>query len=268
MVQRLTALAAATALLLFACNDQRSADQQMAASDVNTLYRTESDPASTPRPSDLHKIKSEQEQQIRNRTGDSVAALNTEDYDPIIENTFLSAVDDPLSTFSIDVDRAAYSNVRRFLTNGMLPPPGAVRIEEMINYFDYDYPQPSNGDPFCINTEIAPCPWNPRHQLIHIGLQGKTIPLENLPPSNLVFLIDVSGSMDEPNKLPLVQASLKLLTRQLRPQDKVAIVVYAGSAGLVLPSINGDHKAKINEAINELEAGGSTAGGAGIDLAY
>ena len=268
MVQRLTALAAATALLLFACNDQRSADQQMAASDVNTLYRTESDPASTPRPSDLHKIKSEQEQQIRNRTGDSVAALNTEDYDPIIENTFLSAVDDPLSTFSIDVDRAAYSNVRRFLTNGMLPPPGAVRIEEMINYFDYDYPQPSNGDPFCINTEIAPCPWNPRHQLIHIGLQGKTIPLENLPPSNLVFLIDVSGSMDEPNKLPLVQASLKLLTRQLRPQDKVAIVVYAGSAGLVLPSINGDHKAKINEAINELEAGGSTAGGAGIELAY
>ena len=268
MVQRLTALAAATALLLFACNDQRSADQQMAASDVNTLYRTESDPASTPRPSDLHKIKSEQEQQIRNRTGDSVAALNTEDYDPIIENTFLSAVDDPLSTFSIDVDRAAYSNVRRFLTNGMLPPPGAVRIEEMINYFDYDYPQPSNGDPFCINTEIAPCPWNPRHQLIHIGLQGKTIPLENLPPSNLVFLIDVSGTMDEPNKLPLVQASLKLLTRQLRPQDKVAIVVYAGSAGLVLPSINGDHKAKINEAINELEAGGSTAGGAGIELAY
>lgn len=182
--------------------------------------------------------------------------FNTEDYDNIIENKFLTSLQDPLSTFSIDVDEAAYSNIRRYIQNGSLPPAGAVRIEEMINYFDYVYPKPINDEPFTVNTEIADCPWSPQHKLVHIGLQGKEIPVANLPSSNMVFLVDVSGSMDEPNKLPLVQASLNMLVDQLREKDKVAIVVYAGNAGLVLPSTNGLNKTKIKEAINNLEAGG------------
>ena len=151
---------------------------------------------------------------------------------------------------------------------GQLPPAGAVRIEEMINYFTYDYPQPKNEEPFSINTEVAECPWNHKHKLVLVGLQGKEIPTKNLPPTNLVFLIDVSGSMQDENKLPLVQQSLNLLTDQLRSQDKVAIVVYAGNAGLILPPTSGTDKRKIKEAIDQLEAGGSTAGGAGIQLAY
>lgn len=193
---------------------------------------------------------------------------NTESYDHITENRFLKVKDNPLSTFSIDVDAASYSNVRRFLNLGQLPPAGAVRIEEMVNYFHYEYPQPTNGDPFSINTEISDCPWNKGNKLVLIGLQGKKIPTENLPASNLVFLIDVSGSMDMPTKLPLVKASMKMLVDQLRPQDRVAIVVYAGNAGLVLPSTSGEEKIKIKDAIDRLEAGGSTAGGAGIKLAY
>lgn len=194
--------------------------------------------------------------------------FNTESYDHITENRFLKAKDNPLSTFSIDVDAASYSNVRRFLNLGQLPPAGAVRIEELINYFHYEYPQPIDEHPFSINTEISDCPWNKDNKLVLIGLQGKKIPTENLPASNLVFLIDVSGSMDEPNKLPLVKASMKMLVDQLREQDKVAIVVYAGNAGLVLPSTSGSDKTKIKDAIDNLEAGGSTAGGAGIKLAY
>ena len=194
--------------------------------------------------------------------------FNTEDYDNIVENKFLAVTQNPLSTFSIDVDEAAYSNVRRYLENGSIPPAGAVRIEEMINYFDYNYPKPENGEPFTVNTEISDCPWNTQHKLVHIGLQGKEIPVENLPPSNMVFLVDVSGSMDEPNKLPLVQASMNMLVDQLREKDKVAIVVYAGNAGLVLPSTSGANKVKIKEAIDNLQAGGSTAGGEGIKLAY
>ncbi|HRI22015.1 MAG TPA: von Willebrand factor type A domain-containing protein, partial [Panacibacter sp.] len=194
--------------------------------------------------------------------------FNTEGYDKITENPFLKVNDNPLSTFSIDVDAASYSNVRRFINDGQLPPAGAVRIEEMINYFSYKYPQPDDDAPFSINTEMAACPWNDKHQLVLVGLQGKKIETENLPASNLVFLIDVSGSMDEPNKLPLVQASLKLLVDQLREQDKVALVVYAGNAGLVLPSTSGANKTKIKDAIDKLQAGGSTAGGAGIQLAY
>lgn len=194
--------------------------------------------------------------------------FNTEDYDNIVENKFLATTQNPLSTFSIDVDEASYSNVRRYLENGTIPPAGAVRIEEMINYFDYYYPQPVNGDPFTVNTEISECPWNTQHKLVHIGLQGKEVPLDNLPASNMVFLVDVSGSMDEPNKLPLVQASMNMLADQLREKDKVSIVVYAGSAGLVLPPTSGSNKTKIKEAINNLEAGGSTAGGQGIELAY
>ena len=193
---------------------------------------------------------------------------NTEEYDGINENIFHDALKNPLSTFSIDVDAASYSNVRRFLQLGQRPPKDAVRIEEMINYFDYDYAQPKGDDPFSINTEISTAPWNPKHKLVHIGLQGKNITKEKFPPSNLVFLIDVSGSMSDENKLPLLKSSFKLLVEQLREQDRVAIVVYAGAAGLVLPSTSGSEKKKIIESLEKLEAGGSTAGGAGIQLAY
>lgn len=194
--------------------------------------------------------------------------INNEEYAHIEENRFLTVGQNPLSTFSIDVDAASYSNVRRFLQQGILPPPGAVRIEELVNYFDYQYPQPREGEPFSVNTEMSVCPWNPMHRLLLVGLQGKKVPVEDLPASNLVFLIDVSGSMDEPDKLPLVKSSLKLLTDQLREKDHVAIVVYAGNAGLVLPSTDGGNKQKIKDAIDNLEAGGSTAGGAGLELAY
>jgi len=193
---------------------------------------------------------------------------NTEEYDGINENIFHEALKNPLSTFSIDVDAASYSNVRRFISSGQKPPKDAVRIEEMINYFDYDYEQPKGEDPFSITTEISTAPWNVKHKLVHIGLQGKNIAKENLPPTNLVFLIDVSGSMDDPNKLPLLKTSFKMLAAQLREQDRIAIVVYAGAAGLVLPSTSGADKKTILEALDNLEAGGSTAGGAGIKLAY
>jgi Ca-activated chloride channel homolog len=199
---------------------------------------------------------------------DAGAGFNTEDYDAIVENKFLAVTENPLSTFSIDVDAASYSNVRRYLQNNQLPPAGAVRSEELINYFHYEYPQPTADEPFSINTEIADCPWNKQHQLVLIGLQGKKIPVDNLVASNLVFLIDVSGSMQDANKLPLVQASMKMLVDQLRAQDKVSMVVYAGNAGLVLSPTSGSEKIKIKEAIDRLEAGGSTAGGAGIRLAY
>ena len=194
--------------------------------------------------------------------------FNTEEYDAVNENIFHEALKNPLSTFSIDVDAASYSNVRRFINNGQRPPKDAVRIEEMVNYFDYTYQQPKGDDPFSLITEISTAPWNPNHRLVHIGLQGKKISTEKLPPSNLVFLIDVSGSMNEPNKLPLLKTSFKMLVEQLRPQDHVAIVVYAGAAGLVLEPTSGDEKKRIFEALDRLEAGGSTAGGAGINLAY
>ncbi|MBC5992019.1 vWA domain-containing protein [Pontibacter cellulosilyticus] len=193
---------------------------------------------------------------------------NTENYDYIKESTFQDAKKTPLSTFSIDVDNASYSNVRRFLSQGQKPPVDAVRIEEMVNYFSYDYKQPTGDAPFSVTTELSECPWNKENQLLHIGLQGKHIATDNLPASNLVFLIDVSGSMNMPEKLPLVKAGFKLLVDQLRPQDKVAIVVYAGAAGLVLPATSGDNKPAIMQAIENLQAGGSTAGGAGINLAY
>lgn len=194
--------------------------------------------------------------------------LHTESYAAIKENGFQNPFKNPLSTFSIDVDAASYSNIRRFINNGVLPPKDAIRVEEMINYFDYQYPQPKGNSPVNIVTEISNAPWNTNHKLIQIGLQGKKIPADYLPASNLVFLIDVSGSMSGPNRLPLLISSFKLLTDQLRPIDKVAIVVYAGNSGLVLPSTSGNDKAKIKEALNGLNAGGSTAGGAGIELAY
>ena len=194
--------------------------------------------------------------------------FNTEDYDNIVENRFLKTSVNPLSTFSIDVDGASYSNVRRFLQNGQLPPAGAVRVEELINYFHYDYPQPKDDAPFSINTEMAECPWNNKNKLVMIGLQGRKISVDNLPASNIVFLIDVSGSMEDENKLPLVKSSIKLLIEQLREEDRVSMVVYAGNAGLVLPSTSGAQKQKIRDAVDRLETGGSTAGGAGIQLAY
>jgi Ca-activated chloride channel homolog len=191
-----------------------------------------------------------------------------ESYSPIQENRFHNSKNTPLSTFSVDVDRASYTNIRRFLNYGSMPPVDAVRIEEMINYFDYGYKAPRDSAPVAIFTDMASCPWAPEHQLVRIGLKAKNIPTEKLPSSNLVFLLDVSGSMNEENKLPLVKKALGMLVEQLRPQDKVAIVVYAGAAGLVLSSTHGDHKEDIMEAIDNLSAGGSTAGGAGIELAY
>lgn len=193
---------------------------------------------------------------------------NREGYDRIVENGFRKVADEPLSTFSIDVDGASYSNVRRFINSNSLPPDGAVRVEEMINYFQYGYAQPKNDDPFAIHTEMAECPWNESHRLVMIGLQGKKVSVSSLPSSNLTFLIDVSGSMQSPDKLPLVKSSLKLLTDQLREEDMVSIVVYAGSAGLVLTPTSGADKNRIIAAIEKLEAGGSTAGGQGIKLAY
>jgi Ca-activated chloride channel family protein len=281
----LTALAALLIFLFIACNQQTSDKQKQATlnNDLKSTTVVKQSEAPLPPP----KVTTTTDYTISTITQDGSAmqppppvmeeqkamvekddAFNTEDYDNIVENKFLASTQNPLSTFSIDVDEASYSNVRRYLQNGGIPPAGAVRIEEMINYFDYEYAQPVADDPFAVHTEISDCPWSPQHKLVHIGLQGKEIPVANLPSSNMVFLVDVSGSMDEPNKLPLVQASLNMLTDQLREKDRVAIVVYAGSAGLVLPSTNGTNKIRIKEAIDNLEAGGSTAGGEGIKLAY
>ncbi len=194
--------------------------------------------------------------------------VNYEDYESFVENVFESPKSSPLSTFSIDVDNASYTNVRRFINNGQKVPKDAVRVEEMVNFFKYKYPQPLRDNPFSINTEYSDCPWNSNNKLVRIGLQGKNIESKNLPASNLVFLIDVSGSMSDENKLPLLKQSLKVLVNQLRKEDKVAIVVYAGAAGLVLPSTSGDQKNTIIDALEKLQSGGSTAGGAGIQLAY
>ncbi|MDF1549428.1 MAG: von Willebrand factor type A domain-containing protein [Bacteroidales bacterium] len=196
------------------------------------------------------------------------AETGEESYANIDENGFKLVNTNPLSTFSVDVDRAAYSNVRRFINNGEMPPVDAVRVEEMVNYFHYDYPEPKSEHPLAIYSEISVCPWQSNHKLLHIGLQGKKIADESLPPTNFVFLIDVSGSMSSENKLPLLKDALKLLVNNLRENDRVAIVVYAGAAGEVLPSTYGFHKEKILEAIDKLQSGGSTAGGAGIKLAY
>ncbi len=195
-------------------------------------------------------------------------SFNTEQYDLIHENGYLSVHDHPLSTFSVDVDRASYANVRRFLNNKQMPAKDAVRIEEMINYFNYAYEQPNGSDPFSINMEMSKCPWNSENDLLLIGLKGKELTATEAPASNLVFLIDVSGSMNASNKLPLLKSSFKILVDNLRVQDKVAIVVYAGAAGLVLNSVDGNDKAAIYQALDKLSSGGSTAGGAGIRLAY
>jgi Ca-activated chloride channel family protein len=194
--------------------------------------------------------------------------LESESYKGFSENRFTDPATTPLSTFAIDVDAASYSNLRRFINNGSMPPKDAVRIEEMINYFTYDLPAPANGAPVAIHTELSSAPWNPQHRLLRIGLKAKTIKTEKLPPANFVFLIDVSGSMSDFNKLPLIKSAMKMLTDQLREKDQVSIVTYAGNAGLRLPVTPGIQHIKIKEAIETLDAGGSTAGGAGIKLAY
>ena len=193
---------------------------------------------------------------------------NTEAYASVRENEFVTAKDNPLSTFSIDVDTASYSNVRRFLDDETRPPAGAIRTEELINYFRYNYPQPTGEDPFSVNVEVSRAPWNPERELVRIGLKGRELAAEERGPANLVFLIDVSGSMDEPNKLPLLQRSLSALVENLSDEDRVAIVTYAGSSGLVLAPTEGAKKREILEAITNLRAGGSTHGSEGIRLAY
>jgi secreted protein with Ig-like and vWFA domain len=191
-----------------------------------------------------------------------------ERYNRFAENRFLAVAEQPLSTFSIDVDTASYANVRRFLTAGQRPPRDAVRIEELVNYFRYAYPQPAGDDPFSVTVEAAACPWRAGHRIVRVGVQGRDVRRDARPAGNLVFLVDVSGSMDEPNKLPLVKRALGMLLDELTENDRVAIVAYAGNAGLVLPSTSGDQKQKIRAAIDALEAGGSTHGSAGINLAY
>jgi Ca-activated chloride channel family protein len=194
--------------------------------------------------------------------------FNTAAYDRIEDNPFRTVLQDPLSTFSIDVDTASYANVRRYLAGGALPPPDAVRIEELINYFRFDYPRPANGLPFSVTSEVSPCPWNPRHRLALVGLQARALDLDAVPARNLVFLLDVSGSMSPGNRLPLIRTAMRMLVDTLTAQDRIAIVVYAGASGVVLPSTSGAHKDRIHEAIARLEAGGSTNGAAGITLAY
>ena len=194
--------------------------------------------------------------------------FNTEEYDRVVDNPFVAVREDSLATFSIDVDTAAYANVRRFLNQRDMPPPDAVRIEEMVNYFTYDYAGPVDEHPVRVHAEVAAAPWNPAHRLVRLGVQGREVPLEERAPSNLVFLIDVSGSMADANKLPLLRDGMKLLVEQLDEDDRVAIVVYAGASGMVLPSTPGDQKPRLLRALDHLEAGGSTNGGAGIELAY
>ncbi len=194
--------------------------------------------------------------------------FNTEEYDKITDNEFQDVTKRPLSTFSIDVDNASYSNTRRFLTQGQLPPKDAVRTEEFINYFVYDYKEPSDEHPFTVHTEVSDCPWSPEHKLLHIGMKGMEVAKDKMPPSNLVFLIDVSGSMSAPEKLPLLKNAFRLLVKEMRPEDRVAIVTYAGSDAVVLPSTAGSSKRAIKMVIDQMESGGSTAGAAGIKTAY
>ena len=199
---------------------------------------------------------------------DRYGEFNTAAYDHIVENPFLDAKSNPLSTFSIDVDTASYSNIRRFINEGSLPPKDVVRVEEMINYFSYDYAQPTDEKPFAVHVDLASCPWEPSHRLVRIGLKGREIATDKRGASNLVFLLDVSGSMEPTERLPLVKQAMRLLVEKLTENDRVAIVVYAGASGVALPSTNGAHKEQILQALENLQAGGSTNGAEGIQLAY
>ncbi|HVC93182.1 MAG TPA: von Willebrand factor type A domain-containing protein, partial [Pirellulales bacterium] len=209
---------------------------------------------------------------VRQKIGRGEVALDdehsTESYSRIYENPFLDVRRNPLSTFSIDVDTASYANVRRFLNQHALPPKDAVRIEELVNYFKYHYAPPEGDAPFAVHAEIAGCPWRPEHRLLRIAIKGREIDLANRPASNLVFLVDVSGSMDVADKLPLLKSAMAMLVDQLGENDRVAMAVYAGSSGLVLPATSGERKAEIRSALEQLQAGGSTNGASGIELAY
>ena len=241
------------------------APSSIAIRGASSISATTPAPAASPTAPALAAPKDEM-RRIGRRSADP--EFNTEGYDAIAENPFLTTAWAPRSTFSIDVDHASYSNVRRFIRNGQRPPRDAVRLEELINYFPYEQAAPKGDDPVSIMTEVGVAPWNPTHRVVRVGLRGRPITDEALPPNNLVFLIDVSGSMMSDDKLPLLKSAFQLLVNELRPQDRVALVVYAGQAGVVLPSTPGSQKEVIREAIERLEAGGSTAGGAGIRLAY
>lgn len=260
------------ALLLFSQCAEQQRDGASHEGGRNTMPVTEAREEATQTASDAKAKRMEPKpaEPMPDDSDDPIdPEMNTEDYDHIKDNPFLSAKKNPLSTFSIDVDKASYANVRRYIEQmNDLPPAGAVRIEEMINYFNYDYPQPTGQHPFSITTEVATAPWNKAHQLVHIGLQGKKLNYDEVKPSNLVFLIDASGSMNNSNKLPLLKRSLKLLLNELGDEDRIAIVAYAGAAGEILPSTPATQKQRILDALDEVEAGGSTAGGAGIELAY
>lgn len=243
---------------------------------VSDIRRSQNQPAkmSPGRPSKTNATKSKESKQgnITNNKDIPVTPkdedFNTEQYDKNNDNPFLDVKQNPLSTFSIDVDTASYANVRRYLTSGSLPPKDAVRIEELINYFTYNYKEPEGKSPFSVATEISTAPWKPENYLMKIALKGLSIEKKNIPPRNLVFLLDVSGSMLTPDKLPLVKQGLKLLLGELTEKDRISLVVYAGASGLVLPPTPADKKEKITSALDALEAGGSTNGGAGIELAY
>ena len=259
------------AALLIGCADRSPVYDETAESAEMAPPSAAEDAAVAPAPADA-VLGYAAKQRLAAPAGAAAQAFrqahNTEQYDFIAENGFRRALDHPLSTFSIDVDAASYSNLRRFLRDGQLPPKDAVRVEEMVNYFRYDYPAPSGEHPFSVIAEVGAAPWNPAHRLVHIGLQGRPIPEAERPASNLVFLLDVSGSMNNPDKLPLLKRAFRLLVDQLDARDRVAIAVYAGAAGLVLPSTPGDDRQAILDALDRLAAGGSTAGAAGIRLAY
>ena len=254
---RLLGLGLVFSLLLSACStDQKSVSNSNVSSREPSISSNSNMSSSNASPDMM---------EMPDSAGDAAEGKRYADGD---ENPFLETSRAPLSTFSIDVDTASYANVRRYLNDGQLPPKDVVRIEELINYFEYDYPTPVGNAPFSVTTEVAGAPWNAGHRIVSIGLQGKKVSLDNAPPSNLVFLIDVSGSMNAPQKLPLVQDAMRVLVNQLSSKDKVAIVVYAGKSGLVLPSTPADRESEILNALNNLNAGGSTNGGQGIQLAY
>ncbi len=219
-------------------------------------------------PSNSKATKNARTNELLGVEGDRQQKENREAYDPIEENVFFQTLAQPQSTFAVDVDTASYSNVRRLIRSGIKPPKGAVRLEEMVNYFPYEYQEPIGEAPFSVTSEIADCPWAAGHQLMRIALRGKSLERTSRKSCNIVFLLDVSGSMHSPDKLPLVKSALKLLLGELKADDRIAVAVYAGSSGLVLDSTPISESTKILSALDQLEAGGSTNGGAGIQLAY
>ena len=253
-------------VFLFACSDNSDGSQNTSTNE-NIAYQDDLTDGDGATRDDIKENETEKviiEENSNPNYADTVVISEPE----ITENEFLEANENPFSTFSIDVDNASYSNIRGYLNSQQIPPRKIVRIEEMINYFDYDYEQPTGEHPFSFTTEMSECPWNKQNKLIHIGIQGKELDYNDIRPSNFVFLLDVSGSMGNENKLPLLKESFYKLLDELNQNDRIAIVVYAGAAGLVLPSTPASEKKKIKKALNKLSAGGSTAGGEGIELAY